>query len=217
MLSSITKSADEVLQLLSPISQLASQIVIISGRIDAKIHMSTSMSMLNLTDSHESATDWFRRQLQSNNTVMSSLMDSMASNHRETMSRFDKIEESLDEQVRPKILSWLSGIPYRQHHKTACSEILKGTGSWFLEDSVYLRWRDSHESAMLWIRGIPGSGKSKLVYVHPRPSLYDAYRVILQLQVSRYSRSAGKQRRITVSSVFLLLEICDRAGTRQSG
>lgn len=174
MLSGITKSADDVIQLLGPIAQQASQIVTISGRIDAKVQISTTISMLSLSESHAKSMEWLRHQVQSNDTLMSSLIISMTSNHHETMSRFDKLEKNYNEHDRLKILSWLSTIPYHQHHKKAYSEVLEGTGSWFLEDSEYIRWRGCDESAMLWIHGIAGSGKSKLVYVHSYRNLRDA-------------------------------------------
>lgn len=63
---------------------------------------------------------------------------------------------------RLKILSWLSTIPYAQHHKQVIDEVQDGTGLWFLHDSVYREWRDSRESSLLWLHGPPGTGKSKL-------------------------------------------------------
>ena len=93
------------------------------------------------------------------------------------MSHLDKIEESYNEHDRLKILSWLSAIPYHQHHKKSYGEVLEGTGSWFLEDTEYHQWRDSGQSAMLWVHGIPGSGKSKLVYVCLCPKPQQVYQV----------------------------------------
>ena len=164
--------------MLGPVAQQASQIVTISGRIDARTQLLTKISMLTLSDSHAKSMEWLRSQVQTNDVIMSSLITSTASNHQETMSRFDKLEESCDETDRLKILSWLSAIPYRQHHKKAYSEVLEGTGSWFLEDSEFLRWRDSDQSAMLWLHGIAGSGKSKLVYVQPCPKLRNKYQFL---------------------------------------
>lgn len=172
MLSSTTKSADEVVKLLDPIAQQAKLIVTISGRIDSRTLISTQVSMLSLSDSHAKSMDWLRDQVQDNDAIMSSLINS---NHQETMSRFDNIEESYDEHDRLKILSWLSAIPYHQHHKKSYSEVLEGTGSWFLEDTQYHQWRESDQSAMLWIHGIPGSGKSKLVYVCLSLKSYQVY------------------------------------------
>ena len=63
---------------------------------------------------------------------------------------------------RLKILSWLSNIPYQQHHKQSIDEVQQGTGLWFLLDNVYRKWRDSRKRSFLWLHGAPGTGKSKL-------------------------------------------------------
>jgi hypothetical protein len=66
---------------------------------------------------------------------------------------------------RTKILQWLSAEPYQKHHKQAHSGFLSGPGAWLLADLVYKKWKVESASSILWLHGIPGSGKSKLVYV----------------------------------------------------
>ncbi|KAK2036992.1 hypothetical protein LZ31DRAFT_482286, partial [Colletotrichum somersetense] len=63
---------------------------------------------------------------------------------------------------REKILSWISDEPYRQHHIQAHSEVLQGTGTWLLQNNAFLSWKNESASSVLWLHGIPGSGKSKL-------------------------------------------------------
>jgi hypothetical protein len=62
-------------------------------------------------------------------------------------------------------LQWLSTEPYIGHHKQAKKDVLKGTGQWLLSDPVFIRWKDESASSILWLHGIPGSGKTKLLYV----------------------------------------------------
>jgi hypothetical protein len=57
----------------------------------------------------------------------------------------------------------MSAEPYIQHHKQTKGEVLKGTGKWLLENPSFLKWKNESASSILWIRGIPGSGKSKLM------------------------------------------------------
>jgi hypothetical protein len=64
---------------------------------------------------------------------------------------------------RTKIVQWLSAEPYQKHHKQARSGFLSGTGTWLLADPVYRKWKDESASSILWLHGIPGSGKSKVV------------------------------------------------------
>lgn len=66
---------------------------------------------------------------------------------------------------RRQILNWMSDtekLPYLKHHKENKRQILKGTGEWLLNDDIYTSWKHSTESSLLWLHGIPGSGKSKL-------------------------------------------------------
>jgi hypothetical protein len=62
-----------------------------------------------------------------------------------------------------EILRWISPEPYIQHHKQANREVLEGTGQWLLSNPVFNRWKKESVSSILWLHGIPGSGKSKLM------------------------------------------------------
>lgn len=77
--------------------------------------------------------------------------------------QLEYIHDSLNNAHRQEILRWLSSIPYLQHHVQSKMEILEGTGSWFLNDGRLVQWRSSSLSSILWLRGIAGSGKSKLM------------------------------------------------------
>ena len=65
---------------------------------------------------------------------------------------------------RTAILRWLSTIPFKDHQTAARKEVLDGTGAWFLQDDAYRAWKASDETSLLWLRGPPGCGKSKLMY-----------------------------------------------------
>jgi adenylylsulfate kinase-like enzyme len=41
-------------------------------------------------------------------------------------------------------------------------DVLPGTGQWLLSDPVFDKWKKESVSSILWLHGIPGSGKSKL-------------------------------------------------------
>jgi len=62
-------------------------------------------------------------------------------------------------------MQWLSEEPFLGHHNLMKEDVLEGTGQWLLSDPVFKRWKDESASSILWLHGIPGSGKSKLVYV----------------------------------------------------
>jgi hypothetical protein len=63
---------------------------------------------------------------------------------------------------RNEILRWMSLEPYIQHHEQAKMDVLLGTGQWLLSDPVFEKWKKESVSSILWLHGIPGSGKSKL-------------------------------------------------------
>ncbi|KAF8537917.1 hypothetical protein BDD12DRAFT_911128 [Trichophaea hybrida] len=102
-------------------------------------------------------------------------------NARKDMERLSKILEDLEEPVhridlgvkallksvgtsrRTQILQWISAIPYEDNHNTARAGHTGGTGAWLLQHSAYLEWRASYVCTVLWLHGIPGAGKTKLV------------------------------------------------------
>ncbi|KAI9683264.1 MAG: hypothetical protein M1822_006129 [Bathelium mastoideum] len=75
------------------------------------------------------------------------------------------------QQKRVDILRWLSPEPYTKHHKQAKQDVLTGTGQWLLSDPLFKQWKDERASSILWLHGIPGSGKSKLVSIVIEDSL----------------------------------------------
>jgi len=64
---------------------------------------------------------------------------------------------------RKDILLWMSPEPYMQHHEQTKEGVLSGTGQWLLSDPLFEKWKKESASSILWLHGIPGSGKSKLV------------------------------------------------------
>lgn len=62
------------------------------------------------------------------------------------------------------VLMWLSTIPYAKHHDIILHQnSLKDSGLWLFQKSEYDNWEKSGTGKFLWLRGIPGSGKTKLV------------------------------------------------------
>ena len=78
----------------------------------------------------------------------------------------DQIQQhsnALQRDEYTRICRWLSIIPFRQHHKTHLAGLIAGAGEWFLNDSRFVDWRQSSSSSILWLHGVPGSGKTKLI------------------------------------------------------
>ncbi|KAH7133162.1 ankyrin repeat-containing domain protein [Dactylonectria estremocensis] len=80
---------------------------------------------------------------------------------------------------------WLKPTKYNldssDYHRNLASH-LAGTGSWLLSRPEYKQWHDSPDHGLLWIKGIPGSGKSvmaaRMVHVLAQegPVLYFFFR-----------------------------------------
>ncbi|KUJ19467.1 uncharacterized protein LY89DRAFT_491450 [Mollisia scopiformis] len=72
------------------------------------------------------------------------------------------LTKDLASTKKRELLDWISKIPYSEHHESVRKGRLKGSGIWLFEQTQYEEWRKSTSSSLLWIHGIPGSGKSNL-------------------------------------------------------
>ena len=62
-----------------------------------------------------------------------------------------------------KIRQWLQPTPYDlegSEFSRHLESYLAGTGQWLISTSTYQQWHQSDTNGLLWIKGIPGSGKS---------------------------------------------------------
>ncbi|KAF8417576.1 hypothetical protein EV426DRAFT_699665 [Tirmania nivea] len=75
----------------------------------------------------------------------------------------DKIYKDIEEKKRIKILRWYSTVPYQSHHDHACKGCVAHTGTWLFKRKEFVDWEKSRAPAILWLHGIPGAGKTKLV------------------------------------------------------
>jgi hypothetical protein len=72
------------------------------------------------------------------------------------------LHDNLQSSKRREILNWMSSVPYEQHHGNIRRDRLESSGLWLLHKDEFRLWRKSSTSSILWLHGIPGSGKSKL-------------------------------------------------------
>ncbi|VUC29092.1 unnamed protein product [Clonostachys rosea] len=93
-------------------------------------------------------------------------------------------------ETEAEIRSWLRPTKYnaengefRKHQRSH----LAGTGDWIRQTASYTEWHDSDDRGMLWIKGIPGSGKSvvaaslieRLSQEEQAPTLFFFFRQII--------------------------------------
>jgi nucleoside-triphosphatase THEP1 len=90
-------------------------------------------------------------------------------------SQMSAINDNLTQQQRLMVFDWLSTVPYMSHHRSKVKTLLAGSGQWLVRKPEFVEWMESSSSSILWLHGIPGSGKSMLVahvieYLHNRNS-----------------------------------------------
>ncbi|EUC43671.1 hypothetical protein COCMIDRAFT_38402 [Bipolaris oryzae ATCC 44560] len=99
------------------------------------------------------------------NDKLAALLNSMNGPLRRIDRNLEHVQDNLERSERTKILLWLSSEPYMGHHKQVKKDLLPGTGMWLLDDAIFKKWKDDSASSILWLHGIAGSGKSKLVSI----------------------------------------------------
>jgi len=52
------------------------------------------------------------------------------------------------------IYHWLSTTNYNEHHRSAFSDIIEGSGRWLLAHEKFKHWREHDGSPILWLHGI---------------------------------------------------------------
>lgn len=78
-------------------------------------------------------------------------------------TQLSAIEDNLRTEERVKIFDWLTTDEYQSHHRSKYKSLLPGSGEWLLKKSEFIEWQGASSSSILWLHGIPGSGKSMLL------------------------------------------------------
>ncbi|OJJ75285.1 hypothetical protein ASPBRDRAFT_40571 [Aspergillus brasiliensis CBS 101740] len=70
--------------------------------------------------------------------------------------------EKLEWREALEILDWISPVKYGSHHNNVRGNRTPDTGDWLLQKGAFRDWEESSSSAVLWLRGSPGVGKTFL-------------------------------------------------------
>ncbi|TGO52644.1 hypothetical protein BCON_0137g00040 [Botryotinia convoluta] len=73
------------------------------------------------------------------------------------------VQDNLKEKERVKVFEWLTMISSSSHHREKLRNLLSGSCNWLLRKKEFKEWMEASTSSILWLHGIPGSGKSMLV------------------------------------------------------
>lgn len=74
---------------------------------------------------------------------------------------------------RLEILESISSEPYWRHHQDERETFVENTGNWLISHPVFQQWKDESSSSLLWLHGVPDSGKSKLTYAICESASFD--------------------------------------------
>ena len=92
-------------------------------------------------------------------SMMINLLENLNANRESNSGVADDIQHA---QYADDI-KWLSNIDYAAVHQEVRKDRLEGTGRWLLAKPEYQRWSSSQTSNVLWLNGILGMGKTKLI------------------------------------------------------
>ena len=96
---------------------------------------------------------------------LNALLDDLSRPIKRMEAELVVVRDWLSAESKTQILQWFSDLPYRQYHLQASTDVLAGTGDWLLQDARLQTWASSSFPSILWLRGPPGFGKTKLVLV----------------------------------------------------
>ena len=94
---------------------------------------------------------------------LNALLDDLSRPIKRMEAELADVHDWLSAEVKTQILQWFSPLPYQQYHVQASTDVLAGTGDWLLRDERLKTWGSSSSPSVLWLRGSPGFGKTKLV------------------------------------------------------
>ena len=78
--------------------------------------------------------------------------------------QLSELHDHLKQSERLTLLNWLSKVPYKTIHKSIGKDVLSESGEWILQNAQFADWNRCSASSTLFLHGIPGSGKTKLMY-----------------------------------------------------
>ena len=78
-------------------------------------------------------------------------------------SQLEDLHDHFNSEKRKEIFRWMSEIEYKSHHEDLSKGLLPNSGQWLLDHELFIEWGQSNVSSILWLHGIPGSGKTRLI------------------------------------------------------
>ena len=107
-----------------------------------------------------------QHQIEGQFRCLQSVLQEWQEDTRGTQDQVSEIYSNIVEKAETKRISdWLSMNRQDLHHASAQTGILQSSGKWLLEHADFRDWKESPHAAVLWIHGLPGTGKTKLTSI----------------------------------------------------
>jgi hypothetical protein len=135
------------------------QVRALSNEVDAYMTLVSDEAVFDIEKKVGEIDDGLQRE----KNDLKQLLDRLSAPVNRMATQISSIDDYLSEEGRMKIFEWLSSVRYVSHHRAKLKVLLPGSGQWLLKKQEFLKWFDSSSSSILWLHGIPGSGKSMLV------------------------------------------------------
>lgn len=109
-----------------------------------------------------------------------------------------------DAEISKAIQKWLAAPDVAANQAQKQSERQGDTGAWLLRMEIFTQWLVQNNS-LLWIHGIPGSGKSVLCSTVVRHVLGDSLESIVKIAICYYFDISEKSKRSTENMIRCLI------------
>lgn len=101
------------------------------------------------------------RSLEENTMMTAKTKELLGENSQTTVQLREFAQANEERNKRDKIIGWLQSTDPSTNHNTAWARHEPRTGDWLLNAPEFSRWKQE-EKQILWLFGIPGSGKTVL-------------------------------------------------------
>lgn len=160
--ASVTDTSDSVQASLARIAVERDEVERCTRLFDSELSRDTSTGVNRI----QASVDGLAAELNSQEVKYQALRTILTSLEQPILRAGNQLSDlhvNLQKEKRRQILSWLSNVRYREHHRSSFAAVMPGSCSWLQQKSEYIDWKSSSSSSILWVHGIPGSGKSTLM------------------------------------------------------
>ncbi|KAI9772569.1 MAG: hypothetical protein M1839_002451 [Geoglossum umbratile] len=163
--SSLRRLAGSIIELPASFQKAVDDIKTAQLDVDAAARLIDAESQRELSGKLESLS--FEQKAK--HSALHGLLEDLEKPIRRLDARVSDSHDDLESPLsRPKskrrdLLKWLSMTPYEQHHENIRRGRLEDSCTWLLEKNAYKQWKKSSSPSILWLHGITGCGKTKLI------------------------------------------------------